>query len=111
MPAYVATDNITEGMILAEDIKNKQGILMLSKGLLLGERHKKVLKTWFITGVLIESLEDNVDLPPEIVSAAKTQLESYMDWECTIPIEKDLFESSVIKLAKELAKNERSGTE
>lgn len=100
MPKYVKAIDIHDGMILAEDIKNRQGYLMLSKGIELNTRHIKVFTTWNIQGVLIESLEDKIELDPEIINNAKIYLESLMNWECKKPIELDLFEVSVYNIAR-----------
>lgn len=100
MPKYVKAIDIVDGMILAEDIKNRQGYLMLSKGMELGTKHIKVFTTWNIPGVLVESLEDNTPLDPESIYKAKIYLESLMNWECTTPFELDLFQVAVFNIAK-----------
>jgi hypothetical protein len=107
MASYVKIEEIKEGMVLAEDIKNRQGYLMLAKGVELGERHKKIFTTWSIPGVLVEGLEDLVEISPEELSAAKAILEALMDFECSLPIEIDLFNAAVINIAN----NEHSRTE
>ncbi len=107
MSSYVKIDEIIDGMILAEDIKNRQGALMFARGMELSERHKRIFITWNIAGVLIDGIEDNVELSPEELTVAKQFLESLMDFECSLPIELDLFNAAVINIAT----NEHSRTE
>jgi hypothetical protein len=101
MVTYIATADIQDGMILAEDIKNRQGYLMLSKGVHLKDSHKKTLQTWNIAGVLIDTDEVEVEISSELLTATKEKLESLMDWECSLPIELDLFDTSIKKIAKD----------
>lgn len=99
MPSYFKIDDIQDGMILAADIKNRQGSLMFAKGMELLERHKKIFLTWNINGVLVEGYDDNVEISPEKLASAKQLLELLMDFECSLPIELDLFNTAVINIA------------
>jgi len=104
MPKYVQADKIEDGMILYEDLTNRQGYLMLSKGMVLGIKHKKVFQTWNIQGVLVESEEDDLEIDPQFVNDAKIYLESLMSWQCSLPLELDLFDTAI----KNIAKNEQN---
>lgn len=101
MPKYIKINDIEDGMILAEDIMNRQGYLMFSKGMELKTSHKKVFITWNIAGVLVGDLEDNVELDADIVLKAKTYLDSIMMWKCSLPIELDLYECAVYNIARD----------
>lgn len=110
MPNYVKAIDLIDGMVLAEDIKNRQGYLMLSKGIVLMEKHKKVFQTWNIPGVLVESAEDNIVIDPVYFNKAKLYLESVMTWQCSHPVELDMFDVAVKNLASKLSRNEQSRT-
>lgn len=65
MPKLVSLDQITEGMIIEQAVKNQYGQLLISVNTKLEEKHKKILKTWGIVSVYVEEQNEgasNVEL-------------------------------------------------
>jgi hypothetical protein len=42
------------GMVLAQDVLNMTGMVLLRKGAILTERHVKMLRTWGVTAIAVE---------------------------------------------------------
>ena len=53
--AKIHLDNITAGMVLAADVKERSGRVLLRVGTELTERHLNIFKTWGVTEAEIES--------------------------------------------------------
>jgi hypothetical protein len=57
---------IVPGMKLAKQVNNFQGVMLLPGGMVLTDRHIRLMKSWGITGVEIEGAErqtaDSIDL-------------------------------------------------
>lgn len=60
MPRIVKLDEIVEGQIIAETLKNKYGQVLINKGTLLSlEAHIRVLKMWGINEInVFENISD-----------------------------------------------------
>ena len=77
--ALYALDELTTGMILGKDIKDNAGRTLLKAGSPLLDKHLKILKTWGINHVDIESnelqvdLEDIINKHPEFEKEALTE--------------------------------------
>lgn len=55
---YVHVDDLTEGMVLASDLGGPGGRIMLQKGATIKEKYLRSLKVWGISGVYVESDDD-----------------------------------------------------
>lgn len=71
-------------MVLGLDVKDLSGRMLLKSGTEIAERHLKILRTWGVTGVEVESDEDiavsdldiqSGDLSPEITTAIEREIE------------------------------------
>ncbi|MCK4503748.1 MAG: hypothetical protein KAU22_12000 [Desulfuromonadales bacterium] len=74
-------DQLTPGMVLAEDIKSKNGRLLITHGMELTEKHLLILRTWGVQEVVIATGIDNaqgssLQNPSEITAE---QLEKAME--------------------------------
>ncbi len=101
MPNYIEPEEITDGMILAEPILNKNGAALLPAGAKLKKSHIKLLKVWNIKSISIESdkLEEEIEFTNEQIEKAKKSLRARMLWFPRNPIENDLFRlGALIKL-------------
>ena len=72
----VRTDNLKEGMILADDVRDMKGKLLLAKGQDLEARHIRIFKIWGITEVNVVgnvgSQEDpESDVSPKLIEKIK----------------------------------------
>ncbi len=75
----VATDNLKDGMINAEDVRTHEGRLLLKKGIPLTVQHLRIFKIWGVSEVLIDtngsqdnSEEQSGQLPIELLTAAES---------------------------------------
>lgn len=102
MPTYISTNEIKQGMIIAEPLINNFGQTLLGAGVVLSEKHKMIFKTWNITGVLIKSNDDDEDqaISPELRKKAEERILSKLNWLPKFPVEKDLIEMVIIKIIK-----------
>ncbi len=72
----VPTDKIKSGQILAEEVRDINGRLLLSKGLTLEANHIRIFKIWGITEVNLEGTDRHVDtsdasMDPAIIEQKK----------------------------------------
>lgn len=74
-------DQLTSGMVLAEEVKTKAGRLLLTQGIELTENHLKIFYTWGIQEVAIATKGDEIGEKSTLSSAEITpeQMEMAMD--------------------------------
>jgi len=77
----VQIDQLTPGMVLAEDVKSKAGRLLMSQGMELTEKHLMIFRTWGIQEVAIASETDETQAVSTLSSSEITaeQLQKAMD--------------------------------
>lgn len=51
-------DELKEGMVLARDVKDRNGRVLLSSGQKIAEKHLKIFKAWGVTDVAVEGLRE-----------------------------------------------------
>lgn len=56
--AKIKVRNIQNGMILASDVSDQNGMLIASQGLSISEKHLRTFKSWGITEIDIEIVEE-----------------------------------------------------
>lgn len=75
--ANLLIDNVTAGMVLADDVLDRQGRPLLKAGVELTDKHIKVFKTWGINHVNIvgkdtePALQEIIDAHPEWAEEAE----------------------------------------
>lgn len=67
------------GMVVGRDVKDRNGRLLVAARTSLTERHVRIMKIWGVNAVFVEDgredkVQDEVDLPPEIMTAAEESL-------------------------------------
>jgi hypothetical protein len=74
-------NDLEEGMVLAEDVKNRHGNILLPQGRPLTGKDILILKTWGITETDVEGVDrDKVEskemesLPPSVIAAIEREL-------------------------------------
>ncbi len=79
--ALVAVDSLETGMVLAGDVLDRNGRMLLGAGVELTQKHLAIFRTWGVTEVNIvggDSDDDNESLPsevdPEVLAAAQERL-------------------------------------
>lgn len=76
-PGLVAVDDLEAGMLLAEDVRDQQGRLLMPAATELTERHLRAFQLWGIVGVKIRRPGEDPDtaavsVPPELQAEAET---------------------------------------
>lgn len=78
----ISTDKLQPGMVLADDVKDLSGRMLLTCGTAIQEKHLRVLRTWGILGVEVEGEGESEaeifsldDLPAEAVAKIEAELE------------------------------------
>jgi len=77
-------DDLRGGMVLAENILNKHGNILIKKGNILSEQNVMILKAWGITQISVEGVDQKqVDqqqiqaLPAEVVDSIEKELREF----------------------------------
>jgi hypothetical protein len=106
MSKLIAIDNIEEGMILSEPIKNKFGQVLLGADVTIQKKHIGFFKTWNIEFISIQSdkEEEEEEFTSEDYDSAKTQLYDRMKWNPRNQNEYDLIELGIFHFAKAVQK-------
>jgi hypothetical protein len=102
----INAEDLKEEMVVAEDVKDKNGQLLLPAGLTLTSKHLEVIKSWGIAQVAIEDgkKEEEVPLDPAIIAKAEGELTPvfrYVDRKH--PVMNELFTQCVTRRAKQLS--------
>ncbi|ACL72926.1 hypothetical protein [Thioalkalivibrio sulfidiphilus] len=115
---------LVPGQVLAEDIHDRTGRLLMPAGLPLKERHLRVLMTWGVTEVTIwtETQPDNDEQPghsdadpatPVLDPALRSRLAPVADdlfrhCDMSLPVSQTLYEASLRRIAAEAGRNKGS---
>lgn len=77
---YIAVDNLEQGMIVSEDVRDINTRLLLSKGQKIGSKHIRILKIWGVTEVNVVGAESDrtVDMPADDPEKAR-RIQEFLD--------------------------------
>lgn len=102
MGNVIAVDSVEEGLVLEMPVVNKFGQVLISAGTSLTEKHIKLLKTWSIEFVEIESKNatDTIELTDTIIMEAMEAIKQRMNWQPRNSFEEDFFQMAVLDLAE-----------
>ncbi len=97
-------NDLKEGMILAADVKNKHGNIMIKQGMTLTERHIMLLKAWGIPDADVEGAdreqlhqEEMKTVAPEVIEAIEKELSEIFP-----PLEGNELMSEIYRIAKKM---------
>ncbi|MGK9475327.1 hypothetical protein [Melioribacter sp. OK-6-Me] len=90
MREIVSIEGIEDGMVLAEDVKNKYGHLLIPAETVLSQKHKLLLKTWGITVVSIKSEDEQITFTEEEKKTEREELLKQINWTIENEYEEDL---------------------
>ena len=111
--ATISSKKVKTGMILADDVHDVSGRLLVEKGTMLSDTHLKVLKTWGVAEVNIESSEVEepaavTSIPDRFIEQAKAQLAKRLARnDLTQELMSELYGLAVIKIANDLMNETR----
>lgn|GEM_PF-2369319 len=91
MNQIIEIDNIVDGMVLADDLVNSIGQIVLPSGSVLNPEHKQSLKRLNIRSVKIVGQKTEIDT--EVITAMKAKILDEMDWKPRNDHERDLLEA------------------
>jgi len=80
--ALVAVDGLETGMVLAGDVLDRNGRMLLGAGVELNQKHLVIFRTWGVTEVAIVGADSDADIEsplpsevdPEALAAAQERL-------------------------------------
>jgi hypothetical protein len=101
----VNVDDLKEGMIVGEDVKDKNGQLLLPAGLTLTPKHLEVIKGWGISNVSVDSGDklEEVPLDPLVIARAEKELSPIFRYaDRNHPAMNELFNQCVNRRARQL---------
>jgi hypothetical protein len=97
-------NELKEGMVLAADVKNKHGNIMIRQGMTLSEKHIMLLKAWGVTEADVEGAdrdqlhqEEMKTVSPEVIEAIEKNLREFFP-----PLEGNEIMSEIYRIAKKL---------
>jgi hypothetical protein len=111
--AKIRSKQVMPGMVLSSDVYDTSGRLLIKKGAVVDEKHLKVLSTWGVAEVEVES-DDDVDdavvteIPQEFIEQASKQLRANLvhnDMEHELI--KEVFDIAVCQLATSLMRRSK----
>ncbi len=107
MSRIIPIDEITDGQVLGDAVKNNFGQTLIPAGVDLQKRHIALLKTWSIPNVTIKSSEEdsNEEISNEVVEMSLRELEKRINWEPRNGNEEDLIEMAALATAKRISNN------
>ncbi len=102
MGTIITLEQIKDGMVTAEPVLNNFGFTLIPAGTVLGERHKRILKTWNVFTVSIkgDDLEEDLEISEELKAIAIERLAKRMKWGPRNAQEINLYQTAVIRAAK-----------
>lgn len=104
----VKLDDLQEGMKVAADVKNLDDMLLIPAGCELTARHIRILQTWGVAEVSIESGEEDTNvndplkrLPPEVLERLQGEVaSSFQALDLAQPVQAELFRLLVLRRAR-----------
>ncbi|MBI5474627.1 MAG: hypothetical protein HY961_20000 [Ignavibacteriae bacterium] len=98
-------DEIQPGMVLAADVIDRNGRVLLKSGLEVNEKHLKILKQWGVTEADITGVDREVitaqatqSLAPEVLAQAEAHCaDLFRHHDLQLPVNQELFRLSVLR--------------
>jgi hypothetical protein len=107
----IDVQSLKPGLILAADVKNSHGQLLIKKGVEISERHIRVLKSWGVVDVQAEGIGQETESDPHpdfcdpaLLNKARTEvLEKFSHNNLEHPAVDELLRICVRRHARELS--------
>lgn len=102
MGNIITIGQIKDGMVTAEPVLNSFGFTLIPAGTVLGDRHKRILKTWNVFTVSIkgDDYEEELEISEELKSIAIERLAKRMKWTPRNVFEINLYQTAILRAAK-----------
>ncbi|MBM2813582.1 MAG: hypothetical protein HW421_344 [Ignavibacteria bacterium] len=98
MSKVISTEDIQDGMVLAEPLINNFGQTLLPAGITLGTKHVKTLKTWniFTVSVKGDDNDEETEISEEMKGIAEEIFSKRISWKPKNLLESDLYMLGII---------------
>ena len=104
----IPTDNLIPGMVLASDVRDRSGRLLLKDGTELIDRHLYILRTWGVIEAEVAGAEEDTEsselangIAPELWSAIEGEITPrFRHADLTHPAMKELLRMRIMKKAR-----------
>lgn len=111
----IRVESLKVGLIVAADVKNMDGMLLMPKGASLGERQIGILQAWGVTEVEVEAsegLNEEVDplarLPAELLAKITQEIKSFFwDPDESNPVFVEVFKQLLARKARQIGAGKR----
>ncbi len=102
MAQTILSDQLTEGMVLAEPVMNSYGQTLIPTGAALTAHHLRVIRTWNIEAVRIQAEGETAEfvMSAQVKRVAEERLRQRITWLPRNTHEQDLFAMGVKHLAQ-----------
>ncbi len=108
--AIINIGNITPGMILASDVKDRSGRILLAAGKEVSEKALRIFKMWGVTEADIQGVEQEEiaaraasAVKPEFLKAAEARAqELFRHCDAEHPVTKELLRLVALRLARKM---------
>ncbi|MGE5479763.1 MAG: hypothetical protein ACM3U1_04965 [Chloroflexota bacterium] len=98
MSTLISVEDIEDGMQLAEPIVNSFGQTLLGGGVVLGQKHKRILKTWNVLTIYVNDNDasEGDTYSEEALKLAEERIGRAVSWEPRNNSERDLIKFGVL---------------
>jgi len=108
MAIIVSIEEIKDGMILVEDICNQYGQVLMPNNAEITTKHIEILRKWNIFSIVVKSeVIENSQIPEDLIKQAATIIYGRLEWKPSHQMEKQMLQTCVYKLARELMNNQK----
>ncbi|CAK0737957.1 conserved hypothetical protein [Gammaproteobacteria bacterium] len=112
--ASIKINQVSAGMVIVSDVKDRNGRILLRSGTEITEKHIRVLKTWGVTYVEIASPDNTTDAAPEVEVNPETLAEAmkaidslFQHTDREHPAIKELSALCIQRLSQQLGRSKR----
>ena len=112
---YVSIDQLKPGMVLATDVTDTNGRLLLSEGQSIARKHLSIFKMWGVPEVQVKHAgegepENNHTLNPEAMRRVAEMLKpTFADNDLTHPAVAEIFRQAVLYRSRHASSHHRLG--
>ena len=101
----VKLESVTEGMIVAADVKNMDDMLLIPAGCELNSRHIKILRTWGVSEIQVDGEEKGsttlLKIDPKLLEKLEAELKSlFWNFEKDLPAQQEIFKLALRRRAR-----------
>lgn len=103
----IKLDAVTEGMIVAADVKNMDDMLLIPAGCELTARHINILRTWGISEIQTEGNDAPnplTTIAPEVLRRLQDELSKiFWNYDPNFPAQQEVFRLALLRRARTAA--------